>query len=90
MSALHTVTVKFFLFLFWRLKRSFNGLAYKIIMSFQGIRKIRDTRRDSPLLLEREQMSPNHNIKPIQLNLDLKSSHLSGDLRTTKDSEIKP
>jgi hypothetical protein len=33
-------------------KRSFIGMIYKIIMSFQGIRKIRDIRRESPLLLE--------------------------------------
>jgi hypothetical protein len=59
-------------------------------MSFKGIRKIRDIRRDSPLLLESHQITNNYPIKSIQLNLDLKSSQLSNDLRTTRDSEIKP
>lgn len=58
-------------------------------MSFQGIRRIREARRESPLLLESTDI-PAHSLRPLQLNLDLKSSQLSSDARTTRDSEVKP
>jgi hypothetical protein len=60
-------------------------------MSFQGIRKIRDARKESPILFESSELtSQNCSLKPFQFNFDLKGSNLSSDIRTTRDSEIKP
>ena len=58
-------------------------------MSFQGIRKMRETRRESPLLLESQQIRNKYMIKPIQINLDVKPFLQNNDVRSTKDSEIK-
>lgn len=58
-------------------------------MSFQGIRKIRESRRESPLLLESTELHPNWAVKPIQFAFDLKSTNLSNDIRATRDSEMK-
>ena len=58
-------------------------------MSFQGIRKMRETRRESPLLLESQQTRNKYMIKPIQINLDVKPFLQTNDVRSTKDSEIK-
>jgi hypothetical protein len=61
----------------------------KFNMSFQGIRRIREARRESPLLFESSQLNDSSSPQPVQSNLDLKSSQLSKDARTTRDSEIK-
>ena len=61
----------------------------KFIMSFQGIRKIRDNRRESPVLLESVQLPSATHGKPFPLHLEIKSTHISNDIRTTRDSEIK-
>ena len=58
-------------------------------MSFQGIRKIREARRESPLLLESTELQNNWAVKPIQFAFDLKSTNLSNDIRGTRDSEVK-
>jgi hypothetical protein len=58
-------------------------------MSFQGIRKMRETHRESPFLLESQQIRNKYIIKPIQINLDVKPFLQSHDIRSTKDSEIK-
>jgi hypothetical protein len=58
-------------------------------MSFQGIRKIREARRESPLLLESTELTNNWAVKPIQFAFDLKSTHLSSDIRATRDSDAK-
>lgn len=55
-------------------------------MSFQGIRKIREARRESPLLLESTELQNNWAVKPIQFAFDLKSTNLSNDIRGTRDS----
>lgn len=44
-------------------------------MSFQGIRKIRDARRESPLIFGSEDLeSPTNNMIHLPINLKLKSN----------------
>ena len=61
----------------------------KFNMSFQGIRRIREARRESPLLLESTELNDGPILRPPRLNLDLKGSFLSNEVRTTRDSEMK-
>lgn len=56
-------------------------------MSFQGIRKIREAKRESPLLLESTDLGTNSALKPVQFTFELKSSSLSNDIRNTRDSD---
>jgi len=59
-------------------------------MSFQGIRKIRDARKESPVLFESHELDiQNCSFKPFQFNFDPKGSNLISNIRTTRDSEIK-
>lgn len=60
----------------------------KFNMSFQGIRRIREARRESPLL-ESTELVDSPILRPPRLNLDLKGSFLSNEVRTTRDSEMK-
>jgi hypothetical protein len=58
-------------------------------MSFQGIRKIRDAKRASPVVFSSMETHNPFPIKSFQFTFDLKSSNLSSDIRTTRDSEVK-
>jgi hypothetical protein len=58
-------------------------------MSFQGIRKIREAKRESPIIFGSEQLeSYTQNVMPLPLNLKLKSGDQK-EKKSTRDSEIK-
>lgn len=40
-------------------------------------------------MFESSELVNNCSIKPVQFHFDLKSSNISSDIRTTRDSEIK-
>lgn len=72
----------------WNWNRNFIVGDYIILsMSFQGIRKIREAKRESPLLLESTDLGSNQVVKPVQFTFELKSSSLSNDIRNTRDSD---
>jgi len=58
-------------------------------MSFQGIRKIREAKRGSPVIFEGETFGNGKPVRSTQFNFELKSSNNSSDIRTTRDSEKK-
>lgn len=58
-------------------------------MSFQGIRKIRDSRRESPLIFASEDLEAySHNLAHLPVNIKIKSNDVK-EKKSTRDSEKK-